>query len=74
MATNSHLTPTIITREALRILHQKANFIGSINRDYDDRFASSGGKIGSSLLGAVRFQSNGQVDLPAGMLGAPVAR
>ena len=32
------------------------------------------GKIGSSLLGAVRFQSNGQVDLPAGMLGAPVAR
>jgi LEA14-like dessication related protein len=32
------------------------------------------GKIGSSLLGAVRFQSNGQVDLPAGMLGAPVGR
>jgi hypothetical protein len=49
MATNQHLTPTIITREALRILHQKANFIGSIDRSYDDRFASSGGKIGSSL-------------------------
>jgi hypothetical protein len=32
------------------------------------------GKIGSSLVGAVRFQSNGQVDLPAGMLGAPVGR
>ena len=49
MATNTHLTPTIITREALRILHQKANFIGSIDRSYDDRFASSGGKIGSTL-------------------------
>jgi LEA14-like dessication related protein len=32
------------------------------------------GKIGSSLLGAVRFESSGQVDLPAGMLGAPVGR
>jgi len=29
---NTILTPNIITREALRILHQKCNFIGSINR------------------------------------------
>jgi hypothetical protein len=29
---NSILTPTQITREALRILHQKSNFVGSINR------------------------------------------
>ena len=47
---NMILTSTIITREALRILHQKLNFVGKINRQYDDRFANSGAKIGSSLL------------------------
>lgn len=46
---NSILTPTAVTREALRILHQKANFVGSINRQYDDSFAQSGAKIGDSL-------------------------
>ena len=46
---NSLITPTAVTREALRILHQKLNFIGSINRQYDDRFAKSGAKIGDSL-------------------------
>lgn len=45
----SLLTPTMVTREALRILHQKATFIGSINRQYDDSFAKSGAKIGDSL-------------------------
>ena len=46
---NTILTPTAVTREALRILHQKLNFIGSINRQYDDSFAKSGAKIGNSL-------------------------
>lgn len=46
---NNILTPTIITREALRILHQKCNFIGNVNRQYDDRFAQEGAKIGTSL-------------------------
>lgn len=46
---NSILTPTAVTREALRILHQKLNFIGTINRQYDDQFAKSGAKIGDSL-------------------------
>jgi hypothetical protein len=46
---NTILTPTAVTREALRILHQKATFIGSINRQYDDSFAKSGAKIGDSL-------------------------
>lgn len=50
---STYLSPTIITREALRILHQKSVFIGSINRQYDDRFANSGaspsGKIGPTL-------------------------
>jgi hypothetical protein len=46
---NSILTPTAVTREALRILHQKLNFVGSIVREYDDSFAKSGAKIGDSL-------------------------
>lgn len=46
---NTVLTPTAVTREALRILHQKLNFIGNINRQYDSSFAKSGAKIGDSL-------------------------
>jgi hypothetical protein len=46
---NSILTPTAVTREALRILHQKLNFIGSINRQYDSQFAKDGAKIGTEL-------------------------
>ncbi|MFO1057883.1 MAG: P22 phage major capsid protein family protein [Dongiaceae bacterium] len=46
---NTILTPTMVTREALRILHQKLNFVGSINRQYDDSFAKSGAKIGDTL-------------------------
>ena len=46
---NTLLTPTAVTREALRVLHQKLNFVGTINRSYDDRFAKSGAKIGDSL-------------------------
>ena len=46
---NALLTPTAVTRKALQVLHQKLNFIGSINRQYDDSFAKSGAKIGDSL-------------------------
>lgn len=46
---NSPLTPTEVTREALRILHQKLNFVGSIDRQYDSRFANEGAKIGDTL-------------------------
>jgi hypothetical protein len=46
---NAILTPTAVTRSALAILHQKLNFIGTINRQYDSSFASSGAKIGDSL-------------------------
>ncbi|WP_395707562.1 P22 phage major capsid protein family protein [Casimicrobium huifangae] len=46
---NSILTPTAVTREALRILHQKCSFVGSINRQYDDSFGKTGAKIGDSL-------------------------
>jgi len=43
------LTPNMITRESLRILHQKLNFVGSINREYDSSFAKDGAKIGDAL-------------------------
>lgn len=46
---NTLLTPTAVTREALRVLHQKLNFVGNITRDYDDSYAKSGAKIGDSL-------------------------
>ena len=46
---NTLLTASAITRESLRILHQKLNFVGSINRQYDDSFAKTGAKIGNDL-------------------------
>ena len=46
---NALLTPTMVTREALRVLHQKLNFIGNINRQYDDQYAREGAKIGNTL-------------------------
>lgn len=46
---NTILTIDMITREALRVLHQKCNFISNIDRQHDDSFAQSGAKIGQSL-------------------------
>lgn len=46
---NTILTPTAVTRKALQILHQKLNFVGNVNRQYDSSFAQSGAKIGDSL-------------------------
>lgn len=46
---NNLLTPTAVTREALRVLHQKLNFVGNIVRDYDDSYAKKGAKIGDTL-------------------------
>jgi len=51
---NSYLTPTAVTRKALMVLHQKLNFIGNVNRQYDDSYKGSGtgvvrGKFGPTL-------------------------
>lgn len=46
---NTFLTPDMITRTALVILHQEAHFIGNINRQYDASFAKEGAKIGDTL-------------------------
>jgi hypothetical protein len=39
----------MVTRESLRIAHEKLSFIGTIDRSYDDSYARSGAKIGDSL-------------------------
>jgi hypothetical protein len=39
----------MVTREALRIAHEKSQFIGTVDRQYDDSFAKTGAKIGSTL-------------------------
>ncbi len=46
---NSILTPTAVTRKALMILHQKLNFVGAVDRQYDDQYAKTGAKIGADL-------------------------
>lgn len=46
---NSLLTPSVITKEALAILHQKLNFVGSINTQYDSQYAKTGARIGNDL-------------------------
>lgn len=46
---NSLLTPTMVTKETLRILENMLTFSKYVNREYDDRFAVSGAKIGATL-------------------------
>lgn len=46
---NKILTPDVIAKRGLKLLHQQANFIGQITRGYDDRYAKRGAKIGNTL-------------------------
>ena len=46
---NTLLTIDMITREALRLAHEKATFLGTINRQFDESFGRSDGKIGDTL-------------------------
>jgi hypothetical protein len=46
---NSVVTIDMVTREALRIAHEKAAFIGTTDRQYDDSFSKTGAKIGQAL-------------------------
>lgn len=46
---NTNLTIDMITKEALRIAHEKLAFIGTIDRSYDDSYAKGGAKIGDVL-------------------------
>lgn len=46
---NSLVTIDMVTREALRVAHEKLQFIGTVDRQYDDSFAKTGAKIASPL-------------------------
>lgn len=46
---NSLLTMDMVTREALRIAHEKSQFIATTDRQYDDSYGKTGAKIGSAL-------------------------
>lgn len=46
---NSLVTIDMVTREALRIAHEKSQFIRTTDRQYDDNYGKTGGKIGSVL-------------------------
>lgn len=46
---NTNLTIDMITKEALRIAHEKATFLTTIDRQYDEAFGKEGGKIGNAL-------------------------
>ncbi len=63
---NTLLTPTAVTREAGRILHQKLTFVGAISRDYDKSFAIDGAKIGSDLK--IRLPNKYTVTTGAGLV------
>lgn len=46
---NTILTPDMITKDSLRILHENIQFVGGINKQYDASFANEGAKIGDTL-------------------------
>ena len=47
--TQTLLTPSVITKESLAVLHQECRFIKNIDRQYDSQYAKSGAKIGANL-------------------------
>jgi hypothetical protein len=54
---NTFATPTWVVRKSLRVLHQKLNFIGNINRQYDDQYVVKGAKAASGHAEAARTSS-----------------
>lgn len=46
---NTNLTIDVVTKEAMRIAHEKLAFLGTINTEYDDNYAKTGAKAGSAL-------------------------
>lgn len=46
---NTLLTVDMITREALRVAHEKLSFISTVDKQYDDSFAKTGAKVGATL-------------------------
>jgi len=46
---NTLVTVDMVAREAQRIAHESSQFIATVDRQYDDSFAKTGAKIGSTL-------------------------
>lgn len=46
---NNVLTPTMITREAVRVLINNLAMTSQVNRDYNDQFGVTGAKIGTTV-------------------------
>lgn len=46
---NTNLTISMVTKEALRVLENNLTFAKGVNREYDDKFAIEGAKIGDTL-------------------------
>lgn len=46
---NALVTIDMVTREALRVAHEASQFIATTDRQYDDSFAKTGAKIGTTL-------------------------
>jgi hypothetical protein len=49
MATNSILTDSKITKEAMMVLHNSLGFVKGVNREFSSQFGKSGGKIGQTI-------------------------
>ena len=49
MATNNIITPSELTKESLRILHNNLGFVKGVNKEYSGQFGQVGGKIGQSI-------------------------
>jgi len=46
---NAFVVTDLVARESLRIAHEVASFIGTVDRQYDNSFDQNGGKHGSTL-------------------------
>lgn len=46
---NSLVSIDMITRESLRVAHEALQFVGTVDRQYDDSYGKTGAKIGSAL-------------------------
>lgn len=46
---NAFKVVDMVTKESLRVLHEKLSFIGTIDRQYDDSFKQTGAKHGQTL-------------------------
>lgn len=49
MTTNTLSVIDFVARESLRIAHEELQFLGTINREYDDTYAKTGAKQGAEL-------------------------